>query len=402
MALSLNEIRSKALHFSKDWKDEFNEKAEAKTFWDNFFEVFGITRRRVASFEAPVKKTDGQGGFVDLLWKGICLVEHKSRGKDLDRACKQAFDYFPGLKEEELPQYVIVSDFARFRVYDLDEDTQTEFNLEDLHKNIHLFGFISGYQKRVYKEEDPVNIQAAELMGKLHDRLKEIGYAGHELEVYLVRLVFCLFADDTEIFEKGIFIQYIEQHTKPDGSDLANHLAQLFQVLNTPPDKRYKNLDESLGQFPYVNGKLFEENLQIAAFDKEMRQLLIRSGYLDWGKISPAIFGSLFQSVMDPEKRRNIGAHYTSEKNILKLIKPLFLDELTAEFEKIKGNPNRLKEFHKKLSTLKFFDPACGCGNFLVISYRELRLLEIDILRAMLSKGEKFLDISTQVWLDVD
>jgi len=402
MPISLNEIRSRALQFSKEWKDANNEKAEAQTFWNEFFEVFGITRRRVASFEVPAKKTDGQGGFIDMLWKGNCLIEHKSRGKDLDRACRQAFDYFPGIKEEDLPKYVIVSDFARLRVYNLDEGTHIEFKLKDLAHNIHHFGFISGYQKTTYKEEDPVNIEAALRMGKLHDLLKEIGYEGHHLEIYLVRLLFCLFADDTSIFEKDCFRQYIEQRTNEDGSDLANHLAELFQVLNTPENKRLRTLDESLAQFPYVNGKLFDETLPIAAFNKDMRQLLIKCCYMDWSKISPAIFGSLFQSVMDPKKRRNIGAHYTSEKNILKLIKPLFLDELQAEYEVIKSNPYKLKEFHKKLSTLKFFDPACGCGNFLVISYRELRLLEIDILRALLKKGEKFLDIHTQVWIDVD
>jgi len=402
MPISLNEIRSRALQFSNEWKDESRERAEAQTFWNEFFEVFGVSRRRVATFDEPAKKTDGQGGFIDMLWKGNCLIEHKSKGKDLDFACKQAFDYFPGLKEKELPRYVIVSDFAHFRVYDLDKNTHVEFSLKELSKNIHLFGFISGYQQRTYKEEDPVNIEAAQVMGKLHDQLKEIGYSGHDLEVYLVRLLFCMFADDTGIFEKDCFHQYIEKRTSEDGSDLANHLAELFQVLNTAENNRLKTLDESLGQFPYVNGKLFEENLHIAAFNKEMRQLLIDCCYMDWGKISPAIFGSLFQSVMDPEKRRNLGAHYTSEKNILKLIKPLFLDELRSEFENIKSNPNKLKEFHKKLSTLRFFDPACGCGNFLVISYRELRLLEIEILGTLLKKGEAFLNVHTHVWIDVD
>ena len=390
------------MQFSKEWKNANNEKAEAQTFWNEFFEVFGITRRRVASFEVPATKTDGQGGFIDMLWKGNCLVEHKSRGKDLDRACRQAFDYFPGLKEAELPKYVIVSDFARFRVHDLEKDTHIEFLLENLSQNIQHFGFISGYQKTTYKEEDPVNIEAALRMGKLHDQLKAIGYEGHHLEVYLVRLLFCLFADDTSIFEKDCFQQYIEQRTSEDGSDLANQLAGLFQVLNTPKEKLLKTLDESLAQFPYVNGKLFDEALPIAAFNKDMRQLLIECCYLDWGKISPAIFGSLFQSVMDPEKRRNIGGHYTSEKNILKLIKPLFLDELWKEFESIKSNPSKLKEFHKKLSTLKFLDPACGCGNFLVIAYRELRLLEIQILRGLIGKQEKLLKIDMQVLIDVD
>lgn len=403
MLISLNEIRSRALQFANEWKDAGSEKAEAQTFWNEFFEVFGISRRRVASFEKPVVKSDGQGGFIDLLWKGNCLVEHKSRGKDLDRACKQAFDYFPGLAEAELPRYVIVSDFARIRLYDLDEGGQVEFQLKDLAKQIQHFGFISGYQKRTYKEEDPVNIQAAELMGRFHDALKAVGYRGHALEVYLVRLVFCLFADDTGIFEKDSFQQYLEQHTRQDGSDLATHLAQLFQVLNTPEERRYTTLDEMLTLFPYVNGKLFEEALPIASFNSAMRGLLIECCYLDWGKISPAIFGSLFQSVMDPALRRNLGAHYTSEKNILKLIKPLFLDEMRAEFDRIKNNPNRLREFHQRLSTLRFMDPACGCGNFLVVSYRELRLLELDILRALFSRqGQRVLNIRDEVWVDVD
>ena len=240
--------------------------------------------------------------------------------------------------------------------------------------------------------QDRVNIKAAELMGKLHDRLKEIGYEGHPLEIYLVRILFLLFAEDTTIFEKQQFQEFIEQRTSEDGSDLAAKLQELFQVLNTPIEKRFKNLDEQLNAFPYVNGKLFEENLPNASFDAKMRTALLNCCYLDWSKISPAIFGSMFQSVMNPTERRNLGAHYTSEKNILKLIKPLFLDELLQEFEAIKTNKNKLPEFHKKLSQLKFLDPACGCGNFLVITYRELRLLEIEVLRALNKKRTGMLD----------
>lgn len=185
-------------------------------------------------------------------------------------------------------------------------------------------------------------------MGKLHDLLEEIGYSGHPLEVYLVRILFCLFADDTTIFNKQQFQDYIEQRTNEDGSDLAARLQELFQVLNTPTENRFKNLDEQLADFPYVNGKLFEESLPTASFDSKMRQALLNCCYIEWSKISPAIFGSMFQSVMNPTERRNLGAHYTSETNILKLIKPLFLDELWSEFESIKGNKNKLPEFHKK------------------------------------------------------
>lgn len=402
MALSWNEIKDRALKFSNEWAEETKERAEKDSFWNDFFNVFGISRRRVATFEEPVKKLSGNQGFIDLFWKGTLLVEHKSKGRNLDKAFEQATDYFPGLKEHELPKYILVSDFDKIKLFDLDEKTEHEFHVSELYKNIKLFGFIAGYQKRTFKEEDPVNIKAAELMGKLHDQLEEFGYQGHHLEVYLVRLLFILFADDTSIFEKDIFKEFLDQKTNEDGSDLGALIAQFFQVLNTPKEKRFKNLDEHLNQFPYVNGKLFEEFLPIASFNSEMRRILLEACGLDWGKISPAIFGSLFQSVMNPEERRNLGAHYTSEKNIFKLIKPLFLDELRAEFEKVKSSSRKLKEFHHKLSTLKFLDPACGSGNFLIITYRELRLLEIDVLRELFKKGEQVLDVSSILWLDVD
>lgn len=393
MALSWNEIKDRALKFTKEWEGESRERAEKDTFWNDFFDVFGISRRRLATFEEPVKTLKNTTGFIDLFWKGTLLVEHKSKGKDLDAAFAQASDYFHGIKEHELPKYVLVSDFDRFRLYDLDENTHHEFELKEFHKNIKLFGFIAGYQKKSFKDEDPVNIQAAELMGKLHDLLEESGYEGHVLEVFLVRLLFALFADDTGIFEKDTFKEFIEVRTNIDGSDLGAWLAQFFQVLNTPADKRLKNLDEHLSIFPYVNGKLFEEPLPIAAFNSRMREILLECGSLDWGKISPAIFGSMFQSVMNPEERRNLGAHYTSEKNILKLIKPLFLDELWAEFNKIKNAPklnkSELLRFHEKLGNLKFLDPACGCGNFLIITYRELRLLEIEVIKLILAKIQK-------------
>jgi len=402
MVLSWNEIRERAIHFSKEWIDACNEEADAKPFLIEFFNVFGVSRKKIATFEHRVKKLNEKDGYIDLLWKGTIIIEMKSRGKNLDKAYQQANDYLHGLKQHELPKYILVSDFENFRLCDLDEDTIIDFKLSELASNVQHFGYILGYQKKTYKEQDPANIKAAELMGKLHDRLKNIGYEGHPLEVYLVRLLFCLFSDDTTIFNKQQFQDYIEQRTNEDGSDLAAKLQELFQVLNTSNEKRFKNIDEQLADFPYVNGKLFEEILPTASFDSKMRQALLDCCHIDWSKISPAIFGSMFQSVMNPVERRNLGAHYTSEKNILKLIKPLFLDELWSEFESVKGNKNKLLEFHEKLSTLKFLDPACGCGNFLVITYRELRLLEIEVLRAMNKSGQGFLNVCDIIWLDVD
>lgn len=417
MALSWNEIKDRALNFSKEWADTSNEEADAKPFLVEFFNVFGISSKRVSTFEHRVKKLDDKDGYIDLLWKGTILIEMKSKGKNLDRAYQQAIDYTHGLKQHELPKYILISDFENFRLYDLDspplegcpQDGVVEFKLNDLINNVHHFGYILGYQKKVYAAQDPANIKAAELMGKLHDRLEEIGYTGHPLEVYLVRILFLLFAEDTTIFNKQQFQDYLEQRTAEDGSDLASKLQELFQVLNTANENRFKNLDEQLADFPYVNGKLFEENLPTASFDTKMRQALLNCCYIDWSKISPAIFGSMFQSVMNPKERRNLGAHYTSETNILKLIKPLFLDDLWTEFESIKAastgsaqGKSKLGAFHKKISQLKFLDPACGCGNFLVITYRELRLLELEILRATYKSGQGVLDIRDIIWLDVD
>jgi type II restriction/modification system DNA methylase subunit YeeA len=401
MPLSWNEIKSRAISFSKDRENDEKENADAQSFWIDFFNVFGISQRRVSSFEYAVKKHGNKGGRIDLFWKGRLIIEHKSKGKDLEKAYQQAIDYFPGLSEDELPKYILVSDFEHFRLHDLDDNRHHNFSLSELHKNIKLFGFIAGYQKITIRDEDPINIKAAEKMGKLHDLLRENGYEGHELQIYLVRLLFLLFADDTGIFEKDIFWDFVENHTAEDGSDLAGKLAQLFQVLNKPQDKRLKNLDEIYKQFPYINGKLFEENLSIAAFDSQMRSILLDSCSLDWGLISPAIFGSLFQSIMDKTARRNLGAHYTSEKNILKLIKPLFLDELWAKFESVKRNSKQLAEFHKSLGELKFLDPACGSGNFLIIAYRELRKLELAILDQTY-KNERVTSIEQIIWIDID
>jgi len=384
MPLSWNEIKDRALHFSKEWENTTNEEADAKPFLDAFFDVFGITRKKIGTFEHKVKKLSEADGYIDLLWKGTILIEMKSYGKNLDKAFHQAIEYTQCLKQHELPKYILVSDFNTFRLFDSEEQKTVEFKLNELVNNVQLFGYILGYQKKVYKEQDPANIKAAELMGKLHDRLKEIGYEGHPLEVYLVRLLFCLFAEDTTIFNKQQFQDYIEQRTNEDGSDLAAKLQELFQVLNTSKDKRFKNIDEQLGDFPYVNGKLFEESLPTASFDTKMRLSLLDCCYIDWSKISPAIFGSLFQSIMDKTARRNLGAHYTSEKNILKLIKPLFLDELWTEFEQIQNNRSALNEFHNKLAKLRFLDPACGSGNFLIIAYRELREIELKVVYQML------------------
>lgn len=315
MPLSWNEIRDRATAFAHAWADESYERGEAQTFWNEFSQVFGLTRRRVASFEAHVKRLGDKNGFIDCFWPGTLIAEHKSLGKDLDPAYVQAKGYFTGLKERDLPRYVVVSDFATIRLHDLEENTQSEFRLGELPKQIKQFGFIAGYKPQRLQAEDPVNVKAAERMGRLHDALRNSGYEGHKLELLLVRLLFCLFADDTGIFQPAqAFRQWLDEQTAEDGSDLGSRLAHAFQVLDTPYEKRPTSLSEQLGAFPYVNGGLFEETLPIAAFNSTMRDALLEVCALDWSQISPAVFGSMFQSIMDGEARRNLGARYTSER----------------------------------------------------------------------------------------
>ncbi|MFM7857978.1 MAG: DNA methyltransferase, partial [Flammeovirgaceae bacterium] len=401
MPLSLNEIRLRANQFTIDWKNQTRERAEKDTFWNEFFNIFGISRKRIASFEPAVKKYGGNKGFIDCFWPGTLLIEHKSAGKNLESAKQQAFDYFPGIKEEDLPKYILVSDFQNFELFDLEDQTEYKFKLSELPQKIELFNFISGYQKRIYHEEDPVNIKASELMGDLHDELKKTGYNSQDLEIFLVRILFILFADDTGVWERDNFGYFIENRTNLDGSDLGLWIAQIFQILNTSPDKRQTNLDEDLQKFSYINGGLFSQNISIASFNSVLREKLLKCCHFDWSLINPSIFGSLFQYVMDGDKRRTFGAHYTEEKNILKTIKPLFLDDLQKEFEKLKSIHD-LHKFHDKLASLNFFDPACGCGNFLVITYREIRQLENQVLQKIYQTQSNVLDITSISKVNVD
>ena len=412
MRLSWNEVRARAAAFTRDWQDAAYEKGETQSFYNDFFEVFGVRRRTVARYEEHVAKLDNRSGYIDLFWPGVLIVEQKSAGRDLKVAYGQAREYFDALPERERPRYMLVSDFQTFELYDLDEREDVSFPLADLPRHVEAFGFILGVQRRTFRDQDPANVKAAELVGRLHDALDGAGYRGHDLEQFLVRIVFCLFADDTGIFEpRDIFLDFLEARTGEDGADLGPRLAQLFQVLDTPESERQTTLDEDLAQFPYVNGDLFDGPLRIPAFDAAMRGTLLDACRFDWSEISPAIFGALFQSVMDPVERRAQGAHYTTEKNILKVIEPLFMDNLRTEFARLKTRKDsrhvtELRRFQERLGGMMLFDPACGCGNFLIIAYRELRLLEIEVLREIrLATGpdkEQELDVGLLSLVDVD
>ena len=394
MRLSWNEVRIRAASFAEDWKDAGYEKGETQSFYNAFFRVFGVQRRSVARYEAHVAKLDNRSGFIDLFWPGVLIVEQKSAGRDLKAAYEQAGAYFDALPERERPRYILVSDFQTFELHDLDERTVVEFPLRDLPAHVESFGFILGVQRRTFRDQDPANIEAAELVGRLHDALADAGHRGHDLERFLVRVVFCMFADDTGVFEpRDIFLDFLETRTSGDGADLGPWLAQLFEVLDTPESDRAATLDEDLARFSYVNGDLFKGHLRTFSFDASMRGALLDACRFDWSRLSPAIFGALFQSVMDPAERRAKGAHYTTEKNILKVIEPLFMDDLRAEFQRLRARRGRgrlaaLRQFQAKLGGLTFFDPACGCGNFLIIAYRELRELEIEVLREIYPKSQ--------------
>ena len=403
MRISWSQIRDNAIKFAKDFENETSERAESQTFYNEFFKIFGVSRRRVATFAEPTKKSSGGSGEIDLLWKGKIICEHKSKGKNLIKARKQAFDYFAGLKEQDLPRYVLSSDFQNFNLLDLDTGEENKFTLKELPEKIQLFGFIAGFEEIKIKEEDPVNIEAAEKIAILHEEILKNGYKGKTLEILLSRILFCLFADDSGIFyPKDIFLSYLINNTKEDGSDLGLHLNEIFQVLNREEDRRQKNLNVDLISFPYVNGNIFSENINHVSFNKKLRDILIECCSFNWKKISPAIFGSLFQAAMDPELRDNLGAHYTSEKNVLKVLEPLCLNEFHQEFEKSSSSVIKLKNLKKKLSKKKFLDPACGCGNFLVIAYRELRKLELKIIKQIDNLNSRNNSPRTQMVLDVE
>lgn len=404
MRLGWDEIKRRAKAFSEDWRDAHYEKGETQSFYNDFFEIFGIKRRTVAVYEQRVKLLDNKHGFMDLFWPRTLLIEQKSSRLDLGKAQGQALSYIDGIHPTEQPRWVLACDFQNWNLLDLETGDELKFHLQGLHKHITAFDFMLG-RRISFENQAGVTIKAAELMGKLHDALEDAGYTGHDLEQFLVRILFCLFADDTGIFQpKDIFLQLIDNDTRPDGSDTGRVLSQLFDVLDTPEGKRQRGLSGELDAFPYVNGQLFAGRLRIPQFDQKMRDHLLDAARHDWSGVSPAIFGSLFQSVMDAKERRAKGAHYTTEANIMKVIGPLFLDDLKDELEKLKarrtGKEKALIEFQHKLTRLTFFDPACGCGNFLVIAYRELRRLELDCLKSLY--GDQNIDAALLSRVTVD
>src|SRR5690625_3536329 len=385
--LVLPDIRSRAGSFVAQRRSaEGYERGEAQSFVRDLLLVFGITRSTAAVYEKGAQRAlTGERGHVDALISGTALIELKSAGADLVEAERQALDYMESLTEAERPDFIITSDFRRFRLSnlaaDVGEQAVVEFALEELPAHVEDLMFLAGYRRAKFgsTEQEAASVRAAQLMAKLYEHLEATGYDDHQASIFLIRTLFCLYADDSGLWDRDLFSRYIEERTSEDGSDLGAQLSTLYQALNRPEDKRYGRDDDLIMAFPYVNGSVFGEAIDIPYFDRASRELLLQAAYFNWSSISPAIFGSLFQAVKDKKARRELGEHYTTETNILKVIRPLFLDELEERFTKAHAKKRELEKLLDHLGSLSFFDPACGCGNFLIIAYRELRALELRI-----------------------
>jgi hypothetical protein len=376
--------RSAAAAFVERWKNTTDELQYAQSFWTDFFRALcGIEDEKLAGIEYQKRvKGDVSGNqeYIDVYWKNVALIEHKTAGKNLDKAELQARGYLRSLPPGYRPKTIIVSDFKIIRVVDVALNRTHEFPLEKLPDNIHRFeAIISGNRTRISDEEVTVDQEAAKLMANLYLELEAHGFEGHETSIFLIRILFLLFGDDTGMWSKNSFLKLV-MGTKEDGTDVGSKLANLFEVLDTPEDKRSKGLGEEFTQFPYVNGGVFAEKISVIDFNKKMRVALVDVANYDWTTINPTIFGSLFQLIKNKEARRELGEHYTSEENINKIVYPLFLDELQERLAAAWDNKKELKKLRQELSKLKIFDPACGCGNFLVVSYRHLRQLELELI----------------------
>ncbi len=403
--LTLAEVKKRLSAFARTFKNAENEQREASIFWTRFYECYGIRAEEATIYEQQVKKISGGTGRIDSFIPGLLIVEHKSKGKSLDAAYEQASDYFLALPSQERPKFIITSDFAHIRLYDLAKKEQHECTLQQLPAKASWFKFLLGDAEVEITEETPINRNAAYQISKIHEALLRAKFKGRDLEVFMTRLLFCMFADDTGVFGENNLLRKLIENTREDGADLGAKLTELFDVFDQAESDRQTTLDEALAVFPYVNGALFRERTRIPTFDSDLRQLLIDCVRLDWSDISPAIFGAMFQGVLEEHEpdskrqatRRELGAHYTSERNILRVINPLFMDDLRAELASAKRSKPKLQALYDKLPKLNFFDPACGCGNFLVIAYREVRRLEFEVIAELFNfeQGRGLLDVST-------
>ncbi len=333
-------------------------------------------------FEHAVKNHATQSvQFIDVLWGGVALIEHKSAGKSLDAAEKQARGYMMLLDAKLRSPYVIVSDFARIRIVNILLDETVEFPIGDLTKNLDRVNAVfRDYSHRAAINETQADKHAVQKMANLYAAFEKEGHEGHQLSVFLVRILFLLFGDDTQMWHKPRAFEEIVEDSREDGSDLGPWLQELFETLDSETSQRPPSLPQRISLFPWVNGGLFHERLKTFYFNREMREALLDACRYDWSTISPAIFGAMFQTVKSKEDRHALGEHYTSEANILKVIRPLFLDDYTSRMRKAWDDPKKLEALRTELGQKNYLDPACGSGNFLIVTYKRLRELELKMV----------------------
>jgi len=341
-----------------------------------------------------------QGSDHDKLTSyGELVMRKKLFFKVTDYELHATIDELKSSKEvlKHSPRFVLVTDYKTLLAYDIKTEDSLDIELLNIVNHYDFFLPLAGMEKATYVDENPADVKASLKMAKLYDELQKNNRFKtkeevHSLNVFLTRLLFCYFAEDTNIFPDNLFTASLSSHTQIDGSDLDAYLQRLFTIFNTPNTKREPNTPAYLNAFPYVNGGLFALHVKLPTFTTRSRSLMLEIGQLKWSQINPDIFGSMIQAVVTPEHRGGMGMHYTSVPNIMKVIEPLFLDELYSEFEKSYENKTKLKALHVRLSKLKIFDPACGSGNFLIIAYKKLRELEMSILQRIdtLSKERSF------------
>lgn len=397
-----------AATFAQQWESRGREKGESQQFWlDLLFNVFGITDpSSFVIFEDKVQLDTT--AFIDIMIPSThVMIEQKSLGKDLHKPIKQsdgtmltpiqqARRYSANLPYSQRPRWIVTCNFAEFEVYDMERPRAEpeRILLKDLEQDYYRLQFLVDTQSKHLTKEEEVSMKAGEIVGRIYDSLVK-QYDMHNaqslryLNILCVRLVFCLYAEDAGLFGKhDMFHDYMQQYS---ADDMREALLRLFEVLNTPTEKRSPYLRADLAAFPYTNGGLFAEQIDIPQFTEEIRTTLLEhaSYDFDWSKISPTIFGSVFESTLNPTTRRNGGMHYTSIENIHKVIDPLFLNDLNQKFEQIMNISvvkTRLKQLHRfqdKLASLTFLDPACGSGNFLTESFLSLRRLENKVITAI-------------------
>jgi hypothetical protein len=437
IALDRDTIRRSLTQFSSFWRERIDgwktnavtgtERSHAQQYWSDLLKCFGVIPERIDLFERDAgRATTGGAGYIDLFWSGVVIGEAKSLGRDLEAAFDQALDYLAGgsIPDHEFPKYVLVSDFENLRIDRLGDDAWTvQARVEDIADHVDQLMFLAGRETITKQDEVEASIAASGLMADMYNAMlgadadagvgedaavdpEDEDIAVQRTSMWMTRLLFLLYGDDAGLWEEDLFYRFVLYDTTTD--NLGTQLTGLFHVLNTPVAKR-RRVPHSMARFPYVNGSVFHDTLVPEYFDDEFREALLAACRFHWTRISPAVFGGMFQLVKSKEARRADGEHYTSETNILKLLEPLFLEELRAEADRLIANKSTtqkaLRAFLDHLAGMQLVDPACGCGNFLVVAYRELRRIETRIiveLRRREGQATASFDVSFDQKLTID